>query len=436
MEQFFTIYKKYIQKYPKRTTFYFVPTIFLGVVSTMGLGRVHYAFFLGRCFYGPILYFNFTTSTCYRTKKSHKDLAKFIRENEVIVRHCYAEIIPFSSESFVKMILLDSIFIIKHFWRTKQTWPKSCVSNDTSYSHKCEWKMGSCVFSCQKEQGSPNEDNKEMENREDRENQEKEYPWLSYNILQDLILLENQVPFFVLEELYNSSYRDLSDDQNKGRKDEDNSFLNLVIHYFLYHWKDSGLSCSSDYKKILSDKKEVRHFNDLLRYFLLPPDQKLKRGKSIKRLPCATKLAEAGVEFREVKNRPLLDIRFHKSGLLQKFPCLNFSWLLSCFPCFKCLEKIQPVLELQAFVVGDATECVIRNLMALEQCHYPREAYICNYIVLLDHLINTAEDVDLLVEKKVIVNWLGSNKIVANLINKLSHQIVEADHSHYILWTQ
>ena len=110
--------------------------------------------------------------------------------------------------------------------------------------------MGSCVFSCQKEQGSPNEDNKEMENREDRENQEKEYPWLSYNILQDLILLENQVPFFVLEELYNSFYRDLSDDQNKGRKDEDNSFLNLVIHYFLYHWKDSGLSCSSDYKKI------------------------------------------------------------------------------------------------------------------------------------------------------------------------------------------
>uniref|UniRef100_A0A2N9GZV9 Uncharacterized protein n=1 Tax=Fagus sylvatica TaxID=28930 RepID=A0A2N9GZV9_FAGSY len=94
-------------------------------------------------------------------------------------------------------------------------------------------------------------------------------------------------------------------------------------------------------------------------------------------------------------------------------------------------KKIQPVLELQAFVVGDATECVIRNLMALEQCHYPREAYICNYIVLLDHLINTAEDVDLLVEKKVIVNWLGSNKIVANLINKLSHQIVEADRSYY-----
>ncbi len=341
-----------------------------------------------------------------RTKKSDKDLAKFIQENEVIIRQCYSEIIPISSESFVQMILLDSIFIIEHLWRTKQTWPKSCVSNDTSYSHKCEWKMGSCVFACQKEQGSPN----------DRGSQEKEYlyPWLSYNILQDLILLENQIPFFVLEELYNSSYRDLSDDQNKGCKDEDKSFLHLVIHYFLYFWQDSGLCC----KKILSDKdkKQVRHFTDLLRYFLLPSERKC--GKSIKRLPCATKLAEAGVEFREAKDKPLLDIQFHKNGLLEYFPCLNLSWLLSCFPCFKCLEKIQPVLKLRAFIVGDATERVIRNLMALEQYHYPREAYICNYIVLLDHLINTVEDVDLLVEKKVIVNWLGSNKIVANLINK------------------
>ena len=78
---------------------------------------------------------------------------------------------------------------------------------------------------------------------------------------------------------------------------------------------------------------------------------------------------------------------------------------------------MQPILEIPSFTVGDATECVIRNLMALEQCHYPRKAYICNYIVLLDHLINTAEDVDLLVEKKVLFNWLGSNKAVATLIN-------------------
>ncbi|GLT69092.1 hypothetical protein SLA2020_412710 [Shorea laevis] len=50
------------------------------------------------------------------------------------------------------------------------------------------------------------------------------------------------------------------------------------------------------------------------------------------------------------------------------------------------------------------TEAVFRNLMALEQCHYPSKTYICNYVVLLDYLIDTEQDVELLVEKKVIVN--------------------------------
>ena len=55
--------------------------------------------------------------------------------------------------------------------------------------------------------------------------------------------------------------------------------------------------------------------------------------------------------------------------------------------------------------------------MAFEQCHYPHETYICNYIVLLDHLIKTEKDVDLLVEKKVLDNWLGRDEAVVNLIN-------------------
>ena len=95
---------------------------------------------------------------------------------------------------------------------------------------------------------------------------------------------------------------------------------------------------------------------------------------------------------------------------------------------------MQPVLELKSFIIGDETESVARNLMALEQCHYPWEAYVCNYIVLLDNLINTAADVDLLVEKNVIVNWLGNNKAVAILINNLCQQLVEGNQTHGILY--
>ena len=318
---------------------------------------------------------------CYRTNKSTKDLAGCILENEVKIRHCYAEVFEdISSKDFVKMVLFDSIFIIEHLWRTKQNPPMSppIVSNSRTSSsfYKCQCRMlDSCLMTCQR--GSE-EDSRENRNPQPG-NGEKENPWQSYNILQDLILLENQVPFFILEELYNFAYRDLNNccccQSRNHNGDGDNSFIKLVRDFFFHFWQETGLICSSDYKEILPEEvKKIRHFTDFLRYFLLPKEQKC--GQSIDRVPCATKLAEAGVEFRGVKNRQLLDIKFQKSWLLKKFPCLNLSWLLSCCPCFKCLENMQPVLELQFFKVWDATECIIRNLMAFEQSHYPREAYV------------------------------------------------------------
>lgn len=63
--------------------------------------------------------------------------------------------------------------------------------------------------------------------------------------------------------------------------------------------------------------------------------------------------------------------------------------------------------------------------IALEQCHYPWQSYICNYVSLLGCLISKEEDVDLLVERNVIVNWLGNNAEVATLIKKLGHEIME-----------
>ena len=46
-------------------------------------------------------------------------------------------------------------------------------------------------------------------------------------------------------------------------------------------------------------------------------------------------------------------------------------------------------------------------------------------MLLLDYLIDTSEDVDLLVKEKIIANALGSNEAVANMVNKLSLEIVE-----------
>ncbi|KAL0007592.1 hypothetical protein SO802_009094 [Lithocarpus litseifolius] len=71
------------------------------------------------------------------------------------------------------------------------------------------------------------------------------------------------------------------------------------------------------------------------------------------------------------------------------------------------------------------TEGLFRNIMAWEQCYYPFAAYLCNYMGLLDYLLNTGEDVELLVEKDIIVNSLGSNEAIAKMVNRLCLEIVE-----------
>jgi hypothetical protein len=68
--------------------------------------------------------------------------------------------------------------------------------------------------------------------------------------------------------------------------------------------------------------------------------------------------------------------------------------------------------------------CLVKRERERERGH-SSHAYICNYFVLLDDLINTREDVEFLVEKGIIVNALGSNKAVAIMVNKLGLEIVE-----------
>jgi hypothetical protein len=61
--------------------------------------------------------------------------------------------------------------------------------------------------------------------------------------------------------------------------------------------------------------------------------------------------------------------------------------------------------------------------MALEQCCYQREAYVCSYIKFMDHLIDSAEDVGLLVRKGIILHGLGDDAAVSNMINHFCKNI-------------
>jgi len=191
-------------------------------------------------------------------------------------------------------------------------------------------------------------------------------------------------------------------------------------------------------------EKKVKHFTDLQRVFYRPTCRKADPKPTKHLRYTATKLDEAGVQFKPLydieylSKKSMLDIKFSKNKCLESYPCFNLSWLFSCLPCLKSFrfKRVQCFLKVPQLVIDDQTEALFRNLMAIEKCHYPSDAYICNYVLLWDCLITTQEDVRLLVDKKVIVNKRGSSKAVTTLINTLGHQIVEHESYYRDLYKQ
>ena len=188
---------------------------------------------------------------CYRTGKCQKEIARIIEENEVKIRHCYAEISKLNSEDFVKMVLVDSTFIIELFL-TNQENEKRIQENEPLLKNDAK--------------------------KEDEEDYILSKPWLVEGIKQDLKLLENQLPFFILKELY--------DQISYAEKNNEISFLDLACGYFYV----------SESK--IPDGKEVKHFTDLVRYSYCPPIQHSKGYPITNHLYSATKLYGAGVMFR------------------------------------------------------------------------------------------------------------------------------------------
>ncbi|KAL2319930.1 hypothetical protein Fmac_028899 [Flemingia macrophylla] len=298
----------------------------------------------------------------------------FIEVSKEKIGKCYSKPGLCKEEKFVDMILLDSVFILELFLRKLN---KSEQENDFMFTTS----------------------------------------WV-YKITQrDLSLLENQLPMFVLEELHKRVF--LGDN---GTKENCVMFIELAFNYF----EDFYPHKSSQKVEMIRNCKSCKHFTDLIRYTYLPRQIQVKgenENPSQHFAPCqvecvlrtATKLNEAGVSFEKVQGRSYLDIKFEKTPIL--------SWFL-CFGCLPYTKWFKARLQIPHLKVDQVTECVLRNLIALEQCHYSNQPFICNYVTLIDSLIHTHEDVELLVDKEAIVHELGSHTELATMINGLCRHVV------------
>ncbi|XP_060673258.1 UPF0481 protein At3g47200-like [Ziziphus jujuba] len=206
-------------------------------------------------------------------------------------------------------------------------------------------------------------------------------PFVLPDVRTEFLLLENQLPFFILKELFK-----FTKDINISLIDFCFSFLSNC--YIFYPWPEE------EYMEQIKDTYEPKHLVDLLWKISAPlvPHE----GESCESvlIPSATRLHQAGAKLKKGSAKNLLDIHFENG-----------------------------TLTIPKLLIDDGTEIILRNLIGFEQCHNSKINYVTVYITFMDSIIDTPKDVDLLVQEGIIENWLGDSSEVSSLINRLGEGI-------------
>ncbi|KAJ6776843.1 hypothetical protein OIU74_000922 [Salix koriyanagi] len=269
-----------------------------------------------------------------------KELYDSTKEIEKEARSCYAEPIDDAEEDFVRILVIDGCFLIELFRK----------DNDDSLREKDD-----PIFNM---------------------------AFMMQCLYHDLILVENQIPWLVLEHLFNKT------SVKPSTKAKEKTLAQLALQFF-----DNTFSFNRPNTDILYDGK--KHLLDLLRYWLIQSSGNDEDGSTWEPIPSATDLVDAGIKFKvgDSKERSLLDIKFNIND---------------------------GSLEIPSLLIQETTEVVIRNLISYEQCSPQCTDRITSYAVLLDNLINTTKDMDILTRSKIITNWLNPEEAM-QFFNKLYH---------------
>ncbi|GAY34967.1 hypothetical protein CUMW_284790, partial [Citrus unshiu] len=266
---------------------------------------------------------------------------------EARARCCYAEPIEISGSEFVEMLVLDACFIVELFRRFKLDL----------------WDDDNNVFRTS---------------------------WIRKKLGRDLLVADNQLPLFVLQEFYAIT---------KMHEDEETNFQDLILGFFSKVLPVQLLKVSKIGPFLEVDPKITHLLGFMYDYYwervprFAPPPYEENWNFIIS----ATNLEEAGVKFEKIEGDSLFSIDFDKDAGIMKIPALT---------------------------IDDDTESFFRNISVYEQ-FFPFDAYapFINYLKFMDCLINTAMDVELLCKNKILHNCLGDDEVVANMFNRLGDSV-------------
>ncbi|XP_078158906.1 UPF0481 protein At3g47200-like [Carex rostrata] len=323
----------------------------------------------------------------FLSRRNHISLDLYISEMKLLeerTRRCYNVTVDLDSDGFVEMMLLDGCFVLEYFLKPK----------------------------------------------EERLNSIFEVGWHYAFINSDLLLLENQIPFFVVEKLYEIGVKqegrinfvnDLHDiitvEPTKhyntnipNPPTEIHHLLHLFHHYSVpYLVPEPVVSSSKPFYFYLTRMLSPSRIKYLLLGFLLwvfprrfPRFTSQSSSPALLNhilhdrlctIPCASDLQDAGIKFRQKSDpRHMLDISFDNG-----------------------------VLEIPRQVISGTTKKHLANLIAFEQSNRGQlHAHLTWFAVFLDLLVNTKKDVRILQRCGILQNSLSSEEELTNFFNHVS----------------
>ncbi|KAF2285604.1 hypothetical protein GH714_005739 [Hevea brasiliensis] len=284
-------------------------------------------------------------------RRNENDVSRYVQiigELEENARRCYAETLDLTEEAFIEMMLLDGCFIIEFICRNFEF-----VGQD------------------------PLQESIHVRNR----------------LKLDLLLLENQLPFFILKKLLVTS------NINVIPNPAESTFIKMILLAYETYLPGPGYEPDQNHLYTQEEMMQTKNLLGLLHDHWKPSPARmnayLEGRENEKRFTrCATELREAGIRFKSVKGCNLFDIDFGKG-----------------------------IIKIPKIKIVDSTECVWRNLIAYEQSTSSRSPYFTDYMVFIDSLIDSAKDVEILCREEIIENWKGDDDTIAILSNKIGEHV-------------
>ncbi|XP_078174211.1 UPF0481 protein At3g47200-like [Carex rostrata] len=326
-----------------------------------------------------------------------EDYLEELRKLESTARKCYYESVDMESDEFIEMLLYDACFIVQLI--VNWSFPDSDIISEIS--------------------------------------------WNIPLIKSDLLMLENQIPFIVLQrvfDLYSTRDEDASNlispssdnsmttefdnastlsEESEHEKatlfdclveflqhgnetflvpEGDNPYYHLLDFYYQCYMRTQGFPTMPRNKflilfKFLGQKTKV---SPLISSFKKLTMRRHRLPKTAKRkprmIPCATELQEAGITFKKAKAESIFSVHFSNG-----------------------------VLTIPYISVEEARRPQIMNLIAFEQCNGEDIKPLTSYAVFMDCIVNTQRDVTILQQNGIIENKLANEKAAAEFFNQLRY---------------